>query len=237
MKISFTKPQKQLAAYIAAFWVFESGFGVPVTDSRIIVPNGKAKIIIPYKNPLSVVVAGSPVHTQELQIFLAGIQTNPRTICSPTADIGTIGVELSPKGLYRLFNLSMDEITDRLYSFGDLFGAWGVQLQNRLGDIENPDDKIAFLQTALTDLLRRSTKDYALLDHSIDMITQSHGMLRIQELATQTAYSKCYLDMLFKDYVGVSPKTFARILRFQNIYQAWAQSSNLLKRRLVCLLL
>ncbi len=58
MKVSFTRPQKQLAPYVASFWIYESSVGIPITDSRIIVPDGRAKIIIPYKNPLSVVVEG-----------------------------------------------------------------------------------------------------------------------------------------------------------------------------------
>ena len=225
MKVSFTKPQKQLSPYIDTFWVFESSFGLPTTDSRIIVPDGRAKIIVPYKNPLSVAIEGSPIYTKELLIFLTGIQTNPRTICSPTSETGTIGVELTPKGLYRFFNLSMHEITDRIYSFEDLFGAWGVLLQNSIGNIETPDEKIALLQTALTHLLRGNTKNYSLLDYTIDLITQSAGMMRIQELAAETGYSKRYLDILFKEHVGLSPKSLASILRFQNIYQLLAQEN------------
>ncbi len=223
MNVSFTKPQKQLLPYIDTFWVFESSFGIPTTDTRTIVPDGRAKIIVPYKNSLSVDIEGSPIYTKEFLIFLTGIQTNPRTICSPTTDTGTIGVELTPKGLYRFFNLSMHEITDRIYSFEDLFGAWGVRLQNSIGNIETAGEKIAFLQTALVYLLRGNTKNYALLDYTIDLITQSDGMIRIQELASKTGYSKRYLDILFKEHIGLSPKSLASILRFQNIYQSLAQ--------------
>jgi AraC-like DNA-binding protein len=222
MKVLFTKPQKQLSSYVASFWVFESSVGLPMTDSRIVVPDGRAKIIMSY-SPLSVEIKGSPVHTGELQISLIGIQNNPRTICSPTNDTRTIGVELTPKGLYHFFHLSMYEITDQIYGFEDLFGAWGVKLQNRLGDIEHPSEKIAYLQKVLTHLQRGNTKDYSLLDYATDMITQSNGMLRIEELASQTGYSKRYLDMLFKEHVGLSPKSLANILRFQNVYQPWAQ--------------
>jgi hypothetical protein len=58
------KPQEQLSPYVASFWVFESSFGVPMTDSRIIVPDGRAKILIPYKNSLSVVIDDSPTYTK-----------------------------------------------------------------------------------------------------------------------------------------------------------------------------
>jgi AraC-like DNA-binding protein len=225
MNVWFTKPQEQLAPYIASLWIFESGVGLPMNDSRIIVPDGRAKILIPYKNSLSVDIDGCSTYTKEHQIFLTGIQTNPRTICSPSTDTGTLGVELTPKGLYHFFKLSLHELTDRIYSFEHLFGAWGARLQNRIGDIEQPRDKIALLQTALTNLLRRNKKNYVLLDNSIDLLTQSYGMIRIRDLATQTGYSKRYLDMLFKENVGLSPKSLARILRFQYFYQAWIQEN------------
>ena len=223
MNVSLAKPQKQLAPYVDSIWIFESSAGVPMIDSRIIVPDGQAKILVPYKNSLSVDIDGSPTRTKEHEIFLTGIQTNPRTICSPTTDTGTIGIELTPKGLYHFFKLSLHEITDRIYSFEHLFGNWGARLQNRLGDIDNPAAKIVFLQNALTDLLDRNSKNYALLDHTIDLITQSHGMIRIRELAAQAGYSKRYLDMLFKERVGLSPKSLASIFRFQFFYQSWAQ--------------
>jgi len=194
-----------------------------MTDSRIVVPDGRAKILIPYKNPLSVVIANNPFCAREQQIFLTGIQNNPRTICSPATDTGTIGVELTPKGLYHLFNLSMFEITDQIYSFEDLFGAWGTRLQTRMGEIESPAEKIALLQHALIHLLHQNTKDFSLLDHTIEMIIRYHGMIRIQELASETGYSRRYLDMLFKEHIGLSPKSLASILRFQSMYRGWMQ--------------
>jgi AraC-like DNA-binding protein len=226
MKVSFTKSQKQLLPHIASFWLFESSFGIPSADRRTIVPDGRAKIIIPYRNSLCAVVDAKPMNVKEHQIFLAGIQNKPTTIGSTTADTGTIGVELTPKGLYHFFNLSMHEITNRLVSFEDLFGAWGARLQNRLGSIENRREKISFLQNALIDLLQKNTKDYSLLDHTIDRITGSHGLITMQELAAQIGYTKRYLDMLFKEHIGVSPKSLASIMRFQKFYQLWAQEKS-----------
>ena len=56
MNVSFTQPEKQLSPYVALIWVFESSFGVPLADSRIIVPDGRAKIIVPYRNSLCAAV-------------------------------------------------------------------------------------------------------------------------------------------------------------------------------------
>ncbi len=163
MKVSFTQPEKQLSPYVAFIWVFESSFGVPIADSRIIVPDGRAKIIVPYRNSLCAAVNTRLLNAKEHQIFLVGIQSNPTTIGSTATDTGTIGVELTPKGLYHFFNLSMHEITNRMVSFEELFGPQGARLQNMVGDAEDPQEKIALLQTALTHLLQKNEKEYALL--------------------------------------------------------------------------
>ena len=226
MKVSFTQPEKQLTPYVAFIWVFESSFGVPLADSRIIVPDGRAKIIVPYRNALCAAVNTRLLNAKEHQIFLVGIQSNPTTITSTATDTGTIGMELTPKGLYHLFHLSMHEITNRMVSFEALFGPQGARLQQRVGDAEDPKEKIVLLQAALTHVLQKNEKEYALLDHTLDILTQTHGMIRVQELADHLGYTKRYVDLLFKEHVGVSPKSLASILRFQEVYQGWMQQKS-----------
>lgn len=223
MNVSFTRPEQQLSPYVALIWVFESRFGVPLADSRLIVPDGRAKIIVPYRNSLCAAVDTRLLNAKEHHIFLVGIQTHPTTIASTATDTGTIGIELTPKGLYHLFKLSMHEITNRMVSFEELFGSPGARLQNRVGDAEDPRAKIALLQTALTHLLQQNEKEYALLDHTLDLLAGTHGMMRVQELAAHLGYTKRYLDRLFQEHVGVSPKLLASILRFQEVYQGWMQ--------------
>ena len=226
MKVSFTQPEKQLSPYVAFIWVFESSFGVPLADSRIIVPDGRAKIIVPYRNALCAAVNTRLLNAKEHQIFLVGIQSNPTTITSTATDTGTIGMELTPKGLYHLFHLSMHEITNRMVSFEEVFGPQGARLQQMVGDAEDPKEKIVLLQAALTHVLQKNEKEYALLDHTLDILTQTHGMIRVQELADHLGYTKRYLDLLFKEHVGVSPKSLASILRFQKVYQGWMQQKS-----------
>src|SRR5207245_8759234 len=155
MKVSFTQPEKQLSPYVALIWVFESSFGVPLADSRIIVPDGRAKIIVPYRNSLCAAVSHRLLNAKEHQIFLMGIQSNPTTIASTATDTGTIGVELTPKGLYHLFKLSMHEITNRMVSFEALFGPQGARLQQRRGAAEDPKTKIVVHKCAVMKWLRK----------------------------------------------------------------------------------
>jgi AraC-like DNA-binding protein len=226
MKISFTETLEQLKPYIRSFWVYESAFGVPATDARIVVPNGTAKILIPIKNSLIATVGRKTMTAKEHHIHLAGLNENPTKITGDAKQTITLGIQLTPKSLYRFFNLSMHETTDQLFTFEDIFGAWGARLQHMLANIEDVQEKISSLQYALIYLLNKNTKDYSLLDYAIDVINESHGMVSIKELEKQTGYSKRYLDMLFKEHIGMSPKRLASIARFQIFYELWAKGKS-----------
>jgi AraC-like DNA-binding protein len=117
----------------------------------------------------------------------------------------------------------MHEITDRMVSFEEVFGPQGARLQTMVGDVEEPQAKIALLQATFIRHLQQNEKNYALLDHTLDLIEETHGMIRIQELATHIGYTRRSLDLLFQEHVGVSPKSLARIIRFQAVYQSWTQ--------------
>jgi methylphosphotriester-DNA--protein-cysteine methyltransferase len=47
-------------------------------------------------------------------------------------------------------------------------------------------------------------------------------LITIGELERKTGYSRRYLEILFKNHVGLPPKALAGICRFQKFYQKWA---------------
>jgi AraC-like DNA-binding protein len=58
-----------------------------------------------------------------------------------------------------------------------------------------------------------------IVDYAINAITSSHGLIGIRELERKTGYTKRYLDLLFKEHVGIAPKSLSTILRFQHFYK------------------
>jgi methylphosphotriester-DNA--protein-cysteine methyltransferase len=45
----------------------------------------------------------------------------------------------------------------------------------------------------------------------------------IKQLEQKTGYTRRYLNLLFRQHVGLSPKDLAEVFRFQRFYQKWAQ--------------
>lgn len=47
------------------------------------------------------------------------------------------------------------------------------------------------------------------------LLEHSRGLIRIEELARETGYSVRYVNRVFTDLTGISPKTFGKIVQFQ----------------------
>lgn len=52
-----------------------------------------------------------------------------------------------------------------------------------------------------------------------DKIIDSAGQISLESISSETQYSTRYLSSVLSDKVGVCPKTFSKIIRFQNAVQ------------------
>lgn len=219
-------PRPELQHLIDTMWVFENDFGVPVEDSRVIAPNGKAKFIYSYLNGLSTVDNGVQTDYNEQDIFFIGIWDKPVRLVSKSQVTGTIVIELTPNGLHRFTRWSALEIVNKIYSFTDIYGNSGKNILEQLTNTPKVDDKIAVLQDFLVDIVNMTDRNNGLIDFSVSLIKQTSGLTSIKEMEAKTGYSKRYLDLLFKNHLGISPKTFSGIVRFQSFYNLWANTDN-----------
>lgn len=217
-------PHPELQPFLDTIWIFENDFGVPVEDNRVIAPNGKAKFIYSYLNGLSTIDAGLKTDYAENDIFFIGIWDRPVTLSSKSRSTGTIGIELTPNGVHRFTRFSAYEMANRLYSFSDIYGKTGKDLIERLTNTPDAFQKVDILQEFLRQILRYTNRNNEIVDYTVALIKSTSGLIEIKELEQKTGYSRRYLDMLYRDHLGISPKTLSGIIRFQTFYKAWANS-------------
>lgn len=224
MKIKFIQPRAEIAPFISIFWIFESSNGLPANDSRMIVPNGTAKIIIPVRNRLYAGIGQNEIETKEEKIHVSGLCDRPTIIKSQSFYTSTIGISLTTIGASKLLPFPMKEFKNSVYSFEDIFGSYGKQLEQRLANTESIDNKIDFVQTMISQLIKQYNRQNSIITFCIREIKRTNGLIRIKDLEKKTGYSKRYLDLLFDNYIGVSPKLLSGITRFNVFYHQWAKS-------------
>jgi AraC-like DNA-binding protein len=223
MKVSFIKPRGELLPYIESFWVCESATGMPLADRNLAVPNGCAKLIIPYENSLFGSCEGRSGVSREHGFYFVGNRETATLISSSERKTGFIGVEFSPHGAFPLFGMHMSETVDeKIFDSEILFGRWGQETRETLGNLEKVDQKLSFIQDALVRLSRGKQEDNRIIDFCVKILKRAHGRVPVKELESKTGYTRRYLDLLFKRHVGLTPKVLARIFRFQKFYRQWA---------------
>lgn len=124
----------------------------------------------------------------------------------------------------RKSHLAMKELTNRVCSLED-FASIDYTNVERIMMEHSFHGRIKIFKEVFKDLfLLQSTSQ--LVHSMLGQIYATKGTVSIKELSTQTGYSDRYLRQRFEDYVGISPKLFCRITRFQYVLRRMLQNPN-----------
>jgi AraC-like DNA-binding protein len=223
MQIQFhhIEPYFLLKNYIEKMWFFESSGKLPVDDMKLVVPNGNIKLTVSYQNGIVAAINGKTFASKEHDITLTGLVDVP-VILDVDEDVATetIGIEFSPKGVYRFFHFTWNDIQNQIYSLRDVLGNTGKRFAEQINNTTSRQQKINLLQQFLLKQLSLDSEDL-IFEYCVEKIISSKGKATVNELEKKTGYSSRWLNMKFKDKLGVSPKNFSSIIRFKQYFQAF----------------
>jgi len=209
-------PQPPLNQFIDCFWALESeSAGVRPQIERIL-PDGCVELILNFASPFA--QHNGDTQTVQPRNFVVGQMTGPILI-APTGRVQLIGIRFHPGGTVPFLSLPMDELKDQVVELA----AFARKLENQLlaasSELHKVAEKVRALQRVLTKLLQDNRRDVRLLRIAAKMVAHS-GMISIDGLATESGMSNRQLERRFLRDVGVGPKLFSRILRFQQVFRA-----------------
>lgn len=154
--------------------------------------------------------------------FLAGM--HDLTVLTETAG-GQSGlhVNLTPLGARRLLGLPMAELANRVVGVDDAFGAAGRRLSDRLANAAGWAERFDLLDGALLRRLAETEAPPGIALEGWRLMQASRGRLPIGALVDALDCSRRHLIAVFRDQVGLPPKTVARILRFHRAIELYDQ--------------
>lgn len=222
MKISFIEPRPELRTLIKSIWVFESAVGMPLSDINFAAPNGCPKLIINYENSIISIADGIAQESKENGLYFVGIRDIPVLISTPERKTGFIGIEFFPYGAYPILGIPMTETANSLFPIDVLLNKWGSNLSKALRNTETVIEKINIIQGKMMESVGKKNLRNSIVEYCINTLNFTNGLTPISEIERKTGYSRRYIEMLFKNHVGLSPKALAGIFRFQKFYKKWA---------------
>ena len=92
------------------------------------------------------------------------------------------------------------------------------QVNQRLNSCDDYCEMISIIETFLSDIVKRKPIEERPSDEVLRLLTNTPGKYSLDWLASQACLSPRQFERKFDHYLGVNPKTFARIVRFNESY-------------------
>lgn len=212
-----------LKSRIHQLWTFESDGGLPPGDLRLVVPNGRMRLILPYAGSLQANARTGSWTVGEGELALVGQWDIPTVLSSPISPLATIGVEFSTTGFAGLYRGSMKELFGTIIPLTDVLGHVGARLRSRASAAETVFDAARLVRDELVELYRaRDGQGETLAETTLKIMQASGYGASMAELAARTGYSRRYLNDLFQREVGLAPGRLQSVLAFEQLYRQLA---------------
>lgn len=128
----------------------------------------------------------------------------------------TIGIFFYPSALKLLFGITAQEFTDSCFDVDQEAKKHGFYLSEQLSEASSIPERIMILSAYLLFQIKNNTHHKnEIMGYALSMIMKSGGNISLKELQEKTQTTERTFERKFKEYIGISPKLFTRICRFQ----------------------
>ena len=151
------------------------------------------------------------------RVAVVGPQSYARPGLSVFGRIDHFTIHFQPSGFNRLFGIPMTELADAAYEAHDVIGPEISTLEQRLGDTPSFAERIQLVEAHFIRLLRHRGGGPDPVATAANSLFASHGLQRVSVMATDSGLSVRQFERRFLTHVGVPPKLYARIIRFNAV--------------------
>lgn len=162
--------------------------------------------------------ATSGERTQRPRSVLCGQFTQRVNRYNSYPEFMMIEADLLPGALHRLTGMPLKEITNKDIEAEAVFGAEIRRVDERLGSAASYDEMIALIERFFLHLVRKEKKNGLPVDQALRGVIHDAADYSVDRLAQKAFLSPRQLERKFDERIGVSPKTFLRICRFNQSY-------------------
>jgi AraC-like DNA-binding protein len=208
----FYKPKPPLSEFVDSFWLYE-GHKPDYKIDRIL-PTGTLELAINLRrNELRF----HDVERPEKCSFFSGAVVSGAHGHSfvPAEEAFIIGVHFKPGGGFPFLGLPAGELADTHADLETLWGPTAARLRERLSEARTSAERFQLLHEALLSRLCDRVENHYAVSAALQMFGKNQAAPRVREAAKYVGLSQRRFIQVFKAEVGMTPKLFSRIQRFQ----------------------
>lgn len=212
MKSFHLLPHRTLRPFIDRLWGWESASG-EVVRLPTLLPGTGAELYFHYGEPFRYTTTQEALHRCDSGHLFCVRRTPIRL--SPSAGVGFIAVRFKIGMIHRFTGIPGNELLDCRQSVEEIWGAPGSILIRHLSWTSTLGERLALIQSFLTDRLRSDPVDAA-VETAMTRLYRQYSSLSIEALAESVYLGRRQLERRFKAISGQSPGETRRLGRFQH---------------------
>jgi AraC-like DNA-binding protein len=152
------------------------------------------------------------VHGPQSSFYIAG----------PKPTGVSVGVSFWPGAAGAVLGTSMEELADRHVELGAIWGSRGIELHRQLFSALAPAQAFRILELNLLARVHRPLLVHPAVAQALAAPTGPLSPARVADLQRASGYSAKHFINLFRRGVGINPKQYYRIRRFNSVVAAMA---------------
>lgn len=210
-------PCEDLAQQVKLYWSIESIENDTPHEKERIFPDGCIELIFNYSDRWRKYDTDTEFHIQE-PCFIHG-QLKTYFELQATGNIGVFSARMHPAGLQPFVDFDVDTFTGSTLTIAQVWGKDGESLEKDILACDSNEIRIEVLEKFLLGKRQALKIDNTPVEYCVDALINSVGNSTIEQLSASLDIGQRQLERRFTAAVGISPKLFSRITRFQNILQ------------------
>jgi AraC-like DNA-binding protein len=218
------QPCAALASYVEKLWCCDGHPGVNGKDRAL--PDGRFQLAFSLaEGPISALADPMGDGGGIAPSLLIGIRSRFSII--DTAKLrSAMGVVFRPGGAHAFLNMPADVFHDKNVSLDLIWGSMVQTLRDRLRSANNPAEKFQILEVALLSRINEHVRLNTAVRYALAEFDRRPQIPRVGELAHEAGLSRRRFAQLFREQIGLTPKLYCRLQRFQNALKQIASGAS-----------
>ncbi|MTI46302.1 helix-turn-helix domain-containing protein [Sporosalibacterium faouarense] len=214
-------PCEELQEYVVCYWVSKTINISGESISSRVIPDGCMDMVFNMK---------------EIREGKSGVISGIMTRASEeeNKEINEfIGVRFWPGGIIPFIKSSAGDFTNQLVSLDNILGIMSLELNEKLHLASSVIERLTIVEQELKEILLKAKTRDVIIIKAINSIYKKRGVQSVKELSKELNISQRQLSRKFNDWIGISPKKFLNIIKFQHVVLTFNNNEDVDIQRLI----
>jgi len=216
------EPSKKLAPFIRHYLLLRADQAAEMTYRLF--SDGQPGIVIPLTENMLISTSDCPFGTQLPSMFIYGQMSGYRDL-KIEGKMALLVVVLKPFALNSLFGIPAAELNDGIFLPSDLVGAEAIPFERKMAKSKSLRAVIDTIESFLFEHFQKGSGLNPGLLSSLELINRHDGLIRMDDLLKKLKVNERQLERLYHRQIGITPKKFMNIIRFQHFLKIFRSLS------------